>query len=221
MNKKRTKWVASNENFLVPVKVLSKVFMGMFLKQLEVAFDNGDFNLMGDIDYLSHPGNFQELLTSCSQKKWIVYCKKPFLGPKQVLSYLGKYTHRIAISNYRIVKLENERVFFKVRDNKSPEKQKIMSLHVTEFMRRFLLHVLPKGFVRMRHFGLLGNRYKKEKIAIIRKLNGVLEKLISKVEEDWKGMLRRLTEINPDLCPKCRDGFLENIEAFPLMLNSG
>jgi hypothetical protein len=147
-------------------------------------------------------------------KEELVFFKE--LNLESSLSYLGKYTHRIAISNYRLVKLEGETIFFKVRDQNSPKNSKVMSLNVVEFMRRFLLHVLPKGFVRIRHFRLLGNRYKKEKIGIIRKLQNVIEKLLPKVEEDWCAMLIRLTSIDPDLCPDCRVGKLENHGRIPL-----
>lgn len=123
-----------------------------------------------------------------------------------MINYLGNYTHRIAISNYRLVKIEGERVFFKVRDPNDPAKKKTTSLHAKEFMRRFLLHVLPSGFVRMRHFGLLGNRHKKKNIAVIRALNNVIHKVKEAVKETWKELLLRLTGIDPDKCPRCKSG---------------
>ena len=113
----------------------------------------------------------------CAKKDFVVYSKQTFAGPEQVISYLGNYTHRIAISNYRLVKAEADRVFFKIRDPEDPAKKKTMSLHVKEFMRRFLLHVLPKGFVKIRHFGLLGSRLKKRKIAVIRGLHKIVQEV--------------------------------------------
>lgn len=123
-----------------------------------------------------------------------------------MIKYLGKYTHRIAISNYRLIKIESEHVYFKVRDPKKPDKKTVTKLHVKEFMRRYLLHILPSGFVRIRHFGILGNRFKKENISIIRKLNNIINLVVEKAPEDWKTMLKRVTGINVDRCPKCTDG---------------
>lgn len=220
LNKKQTKWVSGDEKYLLPVEILSDLFTATFLDLLKKAFDNNELKLEGDIEYLSHYANFQELLTTCGKKNWNVYCKKPFAGPEQVLNYLGKYTHRIAISNYRIKKVEGEMVHFKVRDRKDPKKQNIMKLHAKEFMRRFLLHILPKGFVRIRHFGLLGNRYKKDKIAIIRKLNGIIKSLKPEIKESWKDLLKRTTGIDPDVCPVCHKGFMIQIGEIPLLLNS-
>ncbi len=174
---KDKEWIESSEVFFLPVKVLSKVFMGKFIEGLENLFHEGRLEFHGSIDYLSHFANFKELLLSCTEKSFIVYTKKPFLGPKQVINYLGGYTHRIAISNYRLVKVEDGKVHFKVRDKSNPGEKKVMVLDVQEFMRRFLLHVLPRGLVRIRHFGILGNRYKKVKIALIRMLQGIEEKI--------------------------------------------
>ena len=140
---------------------------------------------------------------------FIVYTKKPFLGPKQVINYLGGYTHRIAISNYRLVKLEDGKVHFKVRDKSNPGEKKIMVLDALEFMRRFLLHVLPRGLVRVRHFGILGNRFKKDNIALIRKFKGIEEEIKKEVETTWKELMQELIGIDVDICPRCRDGTLE------------
>ncbi len=214
LNKKQTKWVSASQDYLLPVKVLSKVFRGKMLELLEQAFDKNELEFKGQVEHLSHPGLFRDLLFKCSQKGFNVDARKPFAGPEQVIKYLGGYTHRIAISNYRLVKIENESVYFKVRDSNNPGKSKIMSLHVKEFMRRFLLHVLPKAFVRIRHFGILGNRYKKLKISIIRKLQNIKEKAISHIKNDWKSLLQKHSEIDADQCPRCKKGLLSRIRIF-------
>jgi len=206
--KKKKKWVSCKENYLLPVQVLSKVFRGKILDFFEKAYKEDELKLMGKIEYLKSPQSFKNLLIQCAAKDFVVYSKKPFAGPEQVIKYLGGYTHRIAISNYRLVKLENEVVSFKVRDKNNPGKSKVMKLHVGEFMRRFLLHVLPKGYVRIRHFGLLGSRLKKVKIALIRKLNGITNKVKKRLEESWQSILNKVMDVDVDQCPKCSEGKL-------------
>lgn len=204
----KKKWIKSDEKFLLPVRVLSKVFKAKLLDLLETAYDEDKFNLSYDLERYQCPAQFEELIKSCVYKDFAVYCKRPFAGPQSVIKYLGQYTHRIAISNFRLVKIEDERVYFKVRDNNNPGEKKVMSLHVKEFMRRFLLHILPKGFVRIRHFGLLANRYKKVKVVIIRQLQGVKESLKIALEKTWKNFLLEVTGKDPDKCPAC-SGVLE------------
>lgn len=159
--------------------------------------------MSGDLERFKCPAQFAHLIKDCAYKDFAVYCKRPFAGPQAVIKYLGQYTHRIAISNWRLVKVENERVYFKVRDRENPKEKKIMSLHVKEFMRRFLLHILPKGFVRIRHFGLLANRYKRIKVDIIRKLQGLKEWMSETIEKSWKDFLHQAMGINPGRCPSC------------------
>jgi hypothetical protein len=190
------------------VKVLSKVFKAKILEALRDAYENGEFNFIGQIEHLSSYSIFNEFLISIASKNWVVYSKKPFAGPEQVLNYLGKYTHRIAISNYRLIKLEGEKVYFKVRDNSKAGESKIACLHVKEFLRRFLLHVLPKGFVRLRHFGILGNRYRREKIALIRLLEKIKESLPFQSEVTWQEVLKDITGLGINDCPKCISGEL-------------
>src|SRR3989339_59568 len=206
LNKEKTKWIPCKHDYFLPIHILSKVFRGKMLGFLEESFYKNNLNFMGDIEYLESPANFKGLLESCVEKDWIVYSKKPFAGPQQVINYLGGYTHRIAISNFRLVKLEDDQVIFKCRDNNNPGKKIEMALHAKEFMRRFLLHVLPEKFVRIRHFGLLGNRLRKEKIAIIRRLKGIIEKIQEKLEESWQEIIEKTTGICVNLCPKCKKG---------------
>ena len=214
-------WKPCKKDFLVSVRVLSKLFRGKLLDFLRTAYDRDKLDFFGQIQHLKHSHCFDSLLADCAAREFVVYSKPPFAGPKAVIKYLGQYTHRIAISNYRLVKLEGETIYFKVRDNENPGKKKVMSLHVKEFMRRFLLHVLPKGFVRIRHFGFLSSRIKKVKIAAIRTLMGVSE-AVSKLtnSESRKELIKRLTGIDLDLCPHCRKGTMVMVTAFPTLLNS-
>ncbi len=220
LSEDKTRWVSCQENYLLPVEVLSQVFRGKILESFEKAFDEGKLKFMGQIEYLSHFASFKDLLIKCAGKEFNVHTEKPFAGPEAVLNYLGQYTHRIAISNYRLIKLEEENVHFKYRDPDDPKKKKMMILPVKEFMRRFLLHVLPKGFVRIRHFGLLGSRSKKLKINIIRKLLGIKEQVKEKLEVDWKELVKRIFGLNVDQCPKCRKGILRKVCSFASLLST-
>lgn len=169
INQEKKSWVKTKKKFLLPVKVLSIVFRGKYLSFLEKEYLSGNLEFHGRCEYLKEEKDFKTLLKSTTKKNWVVYIKKSFAGPKQVLNYLGNYTHRIAISNYRIKKLEAGKVHFLIRDYADNNKKKVMVLDVVEFMRRFLLHVLPRGFVRIRHYGILGSRFKKINIELARK----------------------------------------------------
>ncbi len=201
------KWVKGHESFFLPVKILSQVFRGKFLQLVREANDHSQLKFFGSIEQLIHPGIFDDLLIGCASKEFVVYSKPPFVGPEAVIKYLGQYTHRIAISNYRLLKLEGENIYFKYRDPKDPSKKKTMVLHVKEFMRRFLLHVLPLKFTRIRHFGLFGSRYKKDRIKLIRDLLGIETPEVR--EETWKDLLKRITGVDADKCPHCQNGVLE------------
>lgn len=208
LNREKTKWMQCERDFFLPVKVLSNVFRGKLLDYFENAFYRSELQFMGDIEHLKLPANFRELIMSCAQKEWCVYAKEPFAGPKQVIEYLGQYTHKIAITNYRLVKIDGDKVHFKVRDNENIGKSKIMVLHAKEFMRRFLLHVLPKRYVRIRHFGLLGSRLKNLKIAIVRQLQGMVAQTKKVVQETWQEILIRVKGFDPEKCPSCKTGAL-------------
>lgn len=218
--KDKSKWVSCKEDFLLPVKILSKVFKGKILDSFEKAFDNGKLNFSGSIEHLRAHINFESVIRDCAGKDFVVYSKKPFAGPQQVIKYLGQYTHRIAISNYRLVKVEDGKVYFKVRDRENPEKKKIMSLEVKEFMRRFLLHILPKGFVRIRHFGLLASRSKKTNVSLIRRLQGLKVETQKRMEQSWKEILKKAMGLDVDKCPSCLNGVLSKIKIFLPLLNS-
>jgi predicted RNA-binding Zn-ribbon protein involved in translation (DUF1610 family) len=166
----RSRWVRPRYNFFLPVKVLGKVFRGKFLQALRNAFAAGELRFPGRMKNLAAPRGFGALLRQSCRSNWVVYAKRPFGGPEHVLCYLGNYTHRIAISNHRLVGLDDDRVTFRWRDSAHKNKKRMMTLRVEEFLRRFFLHVLPRGFVRIRHFGLFANRVRKASLDLCRRL---------------------------------------------------
>ncbi len=167
-----TRWVACRPGFFLPVRPLGRLFRGKFLAMLRRAYDHGLLGFHGQQRHLAEPQAFGSLLQACWQKEWVVYAKPPFGGPAQVLKYLARYTHRVAISNQRLLKVEAGQVFFRWKDYADGNRQKVMALEAVEFIRRFLQHVVPSGFVRIRHYGLLGNRVRAENLARCRSLLG-------------------------------------------------
>jgi len=153
-----TRWIHAQENYFLPKKVLRKVFRGKFVDALKQAFHNGQLNFHADLKLLADPKTFAAWLRPLFREKWVVYLKPPFGGPEYVLQYLGRYTHRVAISNHRLVSFADSQVTFRWRDSADGNKQKLLPLSVNEFLTRFLLHILPQGFVRIRNFGFLANR---------------------------------------------------------------
>lgn len=210
-------WVSCKQGFLLPVQILSKVFRGKFLSNLEKLHAKLKFE--GRLAGLSDLRRFKKLLAASAQKNWVVYAKPPFAGPEAVIKYLGAYTHRIAISNYRLIKIESDHVVFSYRDSADGNKRKQMRLHVQEFMRRFLIHVLPHGFVRIRHFGFLGNRYRKTKIERLKAIlipqlpsHHAVSKVVASPEKvTWQDRFQALTGIDPTLCSKCKQGKMQEI----------
>jgi hypothetical protein len=169
------RWVSCRPGFFLPVRLLGRLFRGKFLDMLGRAYDQGQLQLHGQQQHLAHPRAFRQLMEACWQKEWVVYAKPPFGGPEQVLKYLARYTHRVAISNGRLVKVEAGKVFFRWKDYAEGNRQKVMALEAVEFIRRFLLHVVPSGFVRIRHYGLQANRVRAENLARCRALLGVAQ----------------------------------------------
>jgi len=153
-----TRWIRSHPRFFLPIRALRRVFRGKFVAGLKSAFQHGQLHLSGDLALLAQPKFFAVWLRPLFRKDWVVYSKPPFGGPEYVLQYLGRYTHRVAISNHRLVSLADGQVTFRWRDSADHNQKKLMTLSLDEFLRRFLLHLLPKGFVRIRHFGFLSNR---------------------------------------------------------------
>jgi len=165
-----THWVHAGAKFFLPVKALRKVFRGKFHQALKRAFNEGQIRFYGDHEYLNEPQRFRSFLRPLFRKHWIVYCKPPFGGPQYVLQYLARYTHRVAISNHRLVRLDNGQVTFRWKDYAQANKQKLMALDVDEFLRRFLLHTLPRRFVRIRFFGFLARRKRGQFLPLCRSL---------------------------------------------------
>ena len=159
------RWIASRRGFLFPVKALSAVFRGKFLAALQHAFSRERLMLSGATASLSATSAQRALFCALRAKAWVVYAKRPFAGPAQVLDYLGRYTHRAAISNERIVAMDSGRVYFRFKDYAQDARRRIMALEADEFLRRFALHILPRGFMRIRHYGLLANRNKRALLA--------------------------------------------------------
>jgi len=209
-----SRWVSCRTGFFIPVRVLSSLFRGKFLDYLKDSFVSGDLIFPGGISHLKDTRSFERFRSQFYHKKWVVYCKPPFDGAEGVLKYLGRYTHRIAISNNRILKVQDGNVSFRWRDYADGDKQKTMTLKADEFIRRFLLHVLPPRYVRIRHFGLLANRRRKDNITLCRELIGSCETVPKEEErpETWQDQLLRICGIDVTMCPVCKKGTIFKAE---------
>jgi hypothetical protein len=218
-----SRWVPCRKGFFIPVRVMSALFRGKFLDLLKKSFAGSDLVFPGSISHLKEPGTFESFKRQFYHKKWVVYCKPPFAGVKGVLQYLGRYTHRIAISNNRILNIRNGDVSFLWRDYADNNRQKTMKLKADEFIRRFLLHVLPSRYVRIRHFGLLANRNRKDNIASCREFLGT-GKTVTKEsdrQETWQEQLLRICGIDVTACPVCKKGRMSRVEnLLPYRCNS-
>ena len=213
-----TRWIPSHPKFFLPVDVLAEVFRGKFYEALKGAFAQGQLGFHGNLKPLGQPKAFSSLLRQIFRKKWVVYAKRPFGGPEHALRYLGCYTHRVAISNHRLVSFVDEKVTFRWRDSRHKSKKRLMTLHVHEFLRRFLLHVLPKGFVRIRHFGFLSTRNRSTLLPICLNLLPVQEPQSMMRVEQQPAQPRPATW----LCPHCGGPIviLERLTATQLLLRS-
>jgi Putative transposase/Transposase zinc-binding domain len=210
-----SRWIACPPGFFLPVRVLSRVFRGKFLAMLRNAFEQGNLSFHGKLAVLADAGEFQRRLTASAQTEWVVYAKPPFGGPEQVLKYLARYTHRVAISNRRLVALEDGEVKFHWKDYAHGGGQKTMTLKATEFIRRFLLHVLPSGFVRIRHYGFLANRVCREKLALCRALLGVEEAPVPVAPEPATEPKATVAgEAAASVCPSCGEGRMVIVASF-------
>jgi predicted RNA-binding Zn-ribbon protein involved in translation (DUF1610 family) len=202
------RWVKSPSRFFLSIKVLRRVFRGKFVAGLRQAFQNTQLHFPGTLAPLAQSKTFAAWLRLLFRKDWVVYAKRPFGGPEYVLQYLGRYTHRVAISNHRLSSFTEGKVTFRWRDSAHNNEQKLMSLSLDEFLRRFLLHLLPKGFVRIRNFGFLANRRRATLLPLCFQLLGVSQE--AQAEQD--------TSCTPDLnglwrCPKC-GGSMVVVERF-------
>ena len=202
------RWISCRKGFFLPVRVISALFRGKFLDLLKGCFKRGELVFPGSLCHLKDPGSFETFRGHLYHKKWVVYCKPPFDGPKGVLQYLGRYTHRIAISNNRILTIRDGSVSFLWRDYANDNRQKAMTLKSGEFIRRLLLHVLPDRHVRIRHFGLLANRNRKNNISLCRKILGDGKRVTKENErqETWQEQLFRICGIDVTTCPVCQKG---------------
>jgi len=196
-----SRWIACRkEDFFLPVRVLSEVFRGKFLDGLQRAFRQGKLELYGRLAELASPEAFRRLLAECYRRRWVVYAKPPFGGPEQVLKYLARYTHRVAISNSRLISLEDGRVTFRWKNYADGNRQQTMTLSAVEFLRRFMLHRLPSHFVRIRHYGLLANRHRAKKLARCRQL---LDQPVCESPAEPPANEPILQDPLPHACPVC------------------
>jgi hypothetical protein len=211
------RWVGCLPGFFLPVKVLSRLFRRLFLDALEQAFQNNKLQFFSDLASLSDPDNFSAYLKPLRDSEWVVYAKPPFGGPQQVLAYLGRYTHRVAISNQRLMALESNHVTFQYKDYKHQNKQnsKTMSVEADEFIRRFLIHTLPPSFQRIRHFGFLANCHRQVKLALCRQL--LLPPITELLPQpsQTRTLLDFLTKNKPVPCPQCGLGTMTRVAHLP------
>ncbi len=207
-------WLDCTDDFLFPVKALSKVFRGKFISYLEEAFEKGQLKFPGSIGSLKSRKSFRKLVNQLWSKRWVVYTKEPMNRPEWVLDYLGRYTHRIAISNHRICGFSDGQVTFTVKNRGQNTTEKI-TLGAVEFIRRFLLHVVPKRFVRIRHYGILANRNKKKDIAVCRSLLGQKSKMPEVAKKSVGEIMLERTGIDISRCPCCKTGTMKKVHEIP------
>lgn len=206
------RWISAPPGFLFPVRALATVFRAKYLDALRRAFAKGQLRFAGSLASLAEPAAFASWLDQLRQPAWVVYAKRPFAGPAQVLDYLGRYTHRVAISNDRLLSLADGIVRFRWKDYADGDRLKVMALDAEEFIRRFLLHVVPTGFVRIRHFGLLANRTRQAKLARSRALLALPPAPVGRPPESVPALMLRLTGIDITRCAVCQQGRLRRTE---------
>jgi hypothetical protein len=202
-------WVACRPGFFLPVRVLSQMFRGKFLHYLGKAFSAGKLNFFSAHRHLHEPAAFRRYLAPVWNTEWVVYAKRPFAGPAQVLDYVGRYTHRVAISNNRLVSMDDGKVQFRWKDYRDGNRQKTMTLGADEFIRRFLIHVLPDGFHRIRYFGFLGNCHRARKLERCRQLIGMASPdPPASPPPDYHDRYEKLTGHSLRECPHCHSGIM-------------
>jgi hypothetical protein len=210
-----SRWISATNGFLLPVRALSKIIRAKFAEALSRVFQEG--RLKGNDPCLEGKVQFARFIRKLKRKKWVVYCQEILRGSKKAYDYLSRYTHRVAISNHRLLSLDDHLVTFRARDNRKPGRHRFVTIHAQEFIRRFLLHILPPRFVKIRHFGLMAPCNAKTKLESARALIINQEPTpdevpakpdIPKVSKTWREMMEALTGINLTLCPQCGKGRL-------------
>jgi hypothetical protein len=210
-----TRWVPCKPGFFLHVRVLSRLFRRLFLEHLRNAFDSGKLKFFTDLESLRNRHTFDRYLEPLKKAKWVVYVKRPFAGPQQVLDYVGRYTHRVAISNNRLLDIDAGHASFRYKDYRNDRQQKTMTLSAEEFIRRFLLHALPHGFHRIRYYGFLGNRFRQEKLARCRQLLGMAPPQVPpkpSANSDCNDRHEELTGTSLHICPVCHRGHMVVVE---------
>jgi len=213
-------WRSCRPGFFLPVNVLARLFRRLFRQGLERAYEQDKLSFHGACAFLAQPTAFKRLLKSVRAREWWVYAKPPFGGPAQVLAYLGRYTHRVAISNHRLLSLKDGKVTFSWRDNRHGQLRSTMTLSAEEFMRRFLLHVLPRGFQRIRQFGLLANRRRGE-LARCRQLLSASAPTVEALSQDYQSLYQTVTGTLLLQCPACRAGTMKFFSRLLVPTNYG
>jgi len=211
----KKKWIPARENYLFDVKSLAKEFKKRYLRKLEKAYEQKQLCFVGNAKVFADKQSFMRLIRILWDKQWITYSKQPFGGPEQVLEYLGRYTHKVGITNNRILSIEEGAVTFSYRDRADENKVKELPVKAEEFIRRFFLHILPKGFMKIRYFGFLANANKKTSIPLIRQLIDPGAEIIEKMIETIQEIMLRVTGIDISLCPECGKGKMVCIGALP------
>jgi hypothetical protein len=209
------RWIQGRRRFFLPVKVLSRLFRRLLLEALEKAYAAGQLQFFGDLQPLRDPPAFTRYLAPLKNTEWVVYAKAPFGGPQHVLQYLGRYTHRVAISNRRLLALEDGQVSFQWKDYRDQQQQKAMTVSAEEFIRRFLQHALPPRFQRIRYYGFLANCHRAAKLELCRRLLATACTDLLPCPTDCRDLLVALTASNLRLCPQCGIGILIRIQLFP------
>ena len=212
---KKDKWIPAHDSFLFRIESLAKEFKKRYLDYLTTAYRKGELIFPGNTTEFESPQGFAKLLEPLLEATWIAYAKRPFAGPEQVLEYLGRYTHRVAISNNRILAIDNGEVTFTYRDRQNNNEIRTRTLDAYEFIRRFLLHILPGGFMKIRYFGFLAHKNKKQAVALIRKLIDPDMTFPEKIKETVSEMMLRLTGTDITCCPKCKKGKMIIIKKVP------
>jgi hypothetical protein len=212
------RWVSCRPGYFLPIPVLSGLFQRLFLESLQKAFNLGKLQFFGALEPLRERLAFGRQLAQAKTPQWVVYVKRPFAGPQQVLDYVGRYTHRVAISNHRLLDIENDQVRFEWKDYRTGGQVKTMTLSADEFIRRFLLHVLPNGFQRIRYYGFLGNRNRQQKLDQCRRLLGMPvpdQPPAAPVEPDYRDRYEDLTGTSLRQCPQCQRGRMVTVALLP------